>query len=225
MTDEPTRRTRILWTGKRRADIPAFVPNLETKGYKVFFVSTGKDALNQLNDKKKPDVVVIDAASMRTTGSRICKSINAEHPSVPLILINSPDNLPTNEIVADIQLVHPFTIRKLENRIIPFTPSDGNNILKLGPIQLDLDLQVVRCNKNEEHVTPRMAALLKMLINKKGQVVERETLFKKIWKTDYTEDTRSLDVHINWLRKIIEKDPEEPQLLTTIRGKGYKLDV
>jgi DNA-binding response OmpR family regulator len=225
MTDKPTRKIRILWTGKRRADIPAFVPNLEAKGYKVVFVSTGKDALNQLNDKKKPDVVVIDAASMRTTGSRICKSINAEHPSVPLILINSPDNLPTNEIVADIQLVHPFTIRKLENRIIPFTPSDGNNILKLGPIRLDLDLQVVRCNENEEHVTPRMAALLKMLINKKGQVVERETLFKKIWKTDYIEDTRSLDVHINWLRKIIEKDPEDPQLLVTIRGKGYKLDA
>ncbi len=225
MTDKPTRKIRILWTGKRRADIPAFVPNLEAKGYKVIFVSTGKDALNQLNDKKKPDVVVIDAASMRTTGSRICKSVKAEHPAVPLILINSPDNLPTNEIVADIQLVHPFTIRKLENRIIPFTPSDGNNILKLGPIRLDLDLQVVRCNKNEEHVTPRMAALLKMLINKKGQVVERETLFKKIWKTDYTEDTRSLDVHINWLRKIIEKDPEDPQLLVTIRGKGYKLDA
>ena len=224
MTDKSTRKTRILWTGKRRADIPSFIPNLEAKGYKVTFVNTGKDALDQLT-KKKPDVVVIDASSMRTTGSRICKSVNAKHPSVPLILINSPDNLPTNEIVADIQLVHPFTIRKLENRIIPFAPNDGNDILKLGPIQLDLDLQVIRCNKNEEHVTPRMAALLKMLIDKKGQVIERETLFKKIWKTDYTEDTRSLDVHINWLRKIIENDPKSPQLLITVRGKGYKLDA
>lgn len=224
MTDKANRKTRILWTGKRRADIPSFVPSLEAKGYKVTFVSTGKEALEHLANKK-PDVVVIDAASMRTTGSRICKSVNTKHPSVPLILINSPGNLPSNEIVADIQLVHPFTIRKLENRIIPFAPSDGNDILKLGPIQLDFDLQVIRCNNNEEHVTPRMAALLKMLIDKKGQVIERETLFKKIWKTDYTEDTRSLDVHINWLRKIIEKDPKNPQLLVTVRGKGYKLNA
>jgi DNA-binding response OmpR family regulator len=224
MTEKANRKTRILWTGKRRADIPSFVPSLEEKGYLVTFVSTGKEALDHLSEKK-PDVVVIDAASMRTTGSRICKSINTDHPSVPLILINSPGNLPSNEIVADIQLVHPFTIRKLENRILPYAPSDGNDILKLGPIHLDFDLQVIRCNNNEEHVTPRMAALLKMLINKKGQVVERETLFKKIWKTDYTEDTRSLDVHINWLRKIIEKDPKNPQLLITVRGKGYKLDT
>jgi DNA-binding response OmpR family regulator len=224
MNDENNRKTRILWTGKRRADIPSFVPNLEEKGYKVTFVSTGKDALDHLTTKK-PDVMVIDAASMRTTGSRICKTVSAKYPSIPLILINSPDNLPSNEIVADIQLVHPFTIRKLENRIIPFAPSDGNEILKLGPIQLDLDLQVIRCNNNEEHITPRMAALLKMLIDKQGQVVERETLFKKIWKTDYIEDTRSLDVHINWLRKIIEKDPKDPKLLLTMRGKGYKLDI
>ncbi len=224
MADKSMRKTRILWAGKRRADIPTFVPDLEAKGYKVTFVSTGKDALDVLT-KRKPDVMIIDAASMRTTGSRICKIIQTKHPTVPIILINDTANLPTNQIVADIQLVHPFTIRKLENRIIPFAPSDGQNILKEGPIQLDLDRQVIRCYKREEHVTPRMVELLKMLIKRKGQVLGREHLFSKIWKTDYTEDTRSLDVHINWLRKIIEKDPKKPTLLLTVRGKGYKLDL
>jgi DNA-binding response OmpR family regulator len=224
MTEKSTRKTRILWTGKRRTDIPSFVPELEAKGYKVTFVSTGKEALNKLTGKK-PDVVVVDAASMRTTGSRICKNVHTQFPSLPLILINTPKNLPTNEIVADIQLVHPFTIRKLENRIIPFAPSDEENTLKVGPIQLDMDRQVIRCNKHEEHITPRMANLLKMLIEQKGEILEREELFSKIWNTDYTEDTRSLDVHINWLRKIIEKDPKNPRRLVTIRGKGYKLDI
>jgi DNA-binding response OmpR family regulator len=224
MTKKSTRKTRILWAGKRRADIPSFVPDLEAKGYKVTFVRTGKEALQKLT-KKKPDVLVVDAASMRTTGSRICKSIHLKHPSTPIILINTPNNLPSNEIVAEVHLVHPFTIRKLENRIIPFSPGDGDEIIKLGPIHLDMDRQVIRCNKKEEHITPRMAELLKMLIKQKGEVLEREILFSQIWKTDYTEDTRSLDVHINWLRKAIEKDPKNPQLLLTIRGKGYKLDL
>jgi DNA-binding response OmpR family regulator len=224
MADNPIKKTRILWAGKRRADIPSFVPELESKGYKVTFVSTGKDALLKLAGRK-PDVMIVDAASMRTTGSRICKSVEAKYPSVPIILINAADNLPSNEIVAEVQLVHPFTIRKLENRIIPFSPSDGNHMIQEGPINLDLERQVIRCNKKEEHVTPRMVELLKMLIDRKGEVLERELLFSKIWNTDYTEDTRSLDVHINWLRKIIEKDPKKPTLLVTVRGKGYKFDL
>lgn len=224
MNDKSTRKTRILWAGKRRADIPSFVPDLENKGYKVTFVSTGKDALLILN-KRKPDVMIIDAASMRTTGSRICKSIQVKYPSIPIILINSRDNLPTNEIVAEVQLVHPFTIRKLENRIIPFSPGDGDEIIKAGPIHLDMDRQVIRCNRKEEHITPRMAELLKMLIKQKGEVLDRKKMFSRIWKTDYTEDTRSLDVHINWLRKIVEKDPDHPILILTMRGKGYKLDL
>jgi DNA-binding response OmpR family regulator len=68
-----------------------------------------------------------------------------------------------------------------------------------------------------------MAELLKMLIKQKGIVVDRKKMFSKIWRTDYTEDTRSLDVHINWLRKIIEKDSDNPTLILTVRGKGYKL--
>ena len=161
----------------------------------------------------------------RTTGSRTCKTIQAKYPSIPIILINSPDNLPTNKIVAEVQLIHPFTIRKLENRIIPFSPGDGDEIIKEGPIHLDMDRQVIRCNRKEEHVTPRMAELLKMLIKGKGEVIKREVLFSKIWKTDYTEDTRSLDVHINWLRKIVEKDPDNPKIILTVRGKGYKFEL
>jgi DNA-binding response OmpR family regulator len=62
-----------------------------------------------------------------------------------------------------------------------------------------------------------------MMIKQKGVVLDRRKMFSRIWKTDYTEDTRSLDVHINWLRKIIEEDPDNPKLIHTIRGKGYKL--
>ncbi len=225
MTKNDTRKTRVLWAGKKRSDIPSFVPGLENKGYKVYEVSTGKEANERLSSKKKKiDVLVVDAASMRTTGTRICRSIQNQHPEIPIILINSKNNLPANQIVADVQLIHPFTIRKLINRIIPYSPGNGDEVIEAGPIHLDMDRQIVRCHGNEEHITPRMAELLKMLVEKKGEILEREILFSKIWKTNYTEDTRSLDVHINWLRKIIEKDPDNPTMIVTVRGVGYKLD-
>jgi DNA-binding response OmpR family regulator len=67
--------------------------------------------------------------------------------------------------------------------------------------------------------------LLKVLIEHRGEVIERKTLFSQVWETNYTDDTRTLDVHVSWLRQAIEADPDAPQFLTTIRGVGYRLDV
>jgi DNA-binding response OmpR family regulator len=67
--------------------------------------------------------------------------------------------------------------------------------------------------------------LLKTLIEHKGEVIERNALFSQVWETDYTDDTRTLDVHISWLRRAIEVDPTAPKILRTVRGVGYRLDV
>jgi DNA-binding response OmpR family regulator len=224
MAESQSPKANILWAGKKRVDTPAFIPDLKQRDYAVTVVSTGKAARKKI-PQLKPDILIIDAASMRTTGTRICKSIQGVNPDLPIILINSSNYIPTNNVVADVQLVLPFTIRKLENRIIPLIPGDGEEVIKAGPIQLDIDRQIVRCQGNEEHITPRMVELLKMLIDRSGDVILREVLFSMVWQTDYTEDTRSLDVHINWLRKAIEKDPSDPELILTVRGKGYKLDL
>jgi DNA-binding response OmpR family regulator len=70
-----------------------------------------------------------------------------------------------------------------------------------------------------------LVALLKMLMEHRGEVIERETLFRSVWDTSYTGDTRSLDVHISWLRQAIEEDPRNPVLIKTVRGVGYRLDA
>jgi DNA-binding response OmpR family regulator len=67
--------------------------------------------------------------------------------------------------------------------------------------------------------------LLKTLIEHQGEVIERNALFSQVWETDYTDDTRTLDVHISWLRRAIEVDPTAPKFLRTVRGVGYRLDV
>ena len=74
-------------------------------------------------------------------------------------------------------------------------------------------------------LTPRLVMLLRILMERPGQVIERAALFSQVWETQYTGDTRTLDVHISWLRQAIEDDPRHPRYIKTVRGMGYRLDV
>ena len=88
-----------------------------------------------------------------------------------------------------------------------------------------MGLKRVRCQGREARLTPRLVRILRILMQHPGEVVERAVLFRHVWDTEYTEDTRTLDVHISWLRQAIEEDPRKPQFLKTIRGVGYRLDI
>ncbi|MBT6061692.1 MAG: winged helix-turn-helix transcriptional regulator, partial [Anaerolineae bacterium] len=153
-----------------------------------------------------------------------CKKLQEQDEELPIILIIDPDKNVSDD-GSVLVLRHPFTILKLTNRIKPLLPSDGNNIIQEGAIRLDLDRKRVRCLGQNTRLTPRLIMLLQTLMEHPGEVVEREELFKKVWETDYTGDTRTLDVHISWLRKAIEPNPTKPKFLRTIRGVGYRLDV
>jgi DNA-binding response OmpR family regulator len=88
-----------------------------------------------------------------------------------------------------------------------------------------VERKIVRCLGKRTRITPRLVSLLSILMKNHGEVLERRSLFSKVWETDYTEDTRTLDVHISWLRQAIEDDPNNPSFLKTIRGVGYQLDL
>ncbi|MFN2236185.1 MAG: response regulator transcription factor [Anaerolineales bacterium] len=213
----------ILCLEGKRSSSPAFASALRKKGYLIEVVSTGKAALASL-DSIIPDVVVVNAPSLRTSGVRICQSLRDRKDNLPVILISENGEVPEDAAV-NLVLELPFTVRKLENRIKPFLPLESDKILKAGDLQLDLDHHQFRCGEREARLTPRLACLLEMLMRKPNEVITRETLFRKIWETDFTEDTRTLDVHISWLRKAIEEDPRNPKYLKTLRGVGYRLDI
>ena len=215
---------RILWIEGRRAVSPSFIPDLRRKDYHIEIVSTGVEALSRLSEID-PDIVVVNAASMRTTGKRICQSINGQLDDLPVVLITDRDLSETRTIQADVVLTLPFTTRKLVNRIAPLLPGDDKNLLRAGPIRLDLDKKRVMCESREANLTPRLVQLLKLMMENPNEVIERGEIFRKVWETDYTGDTRTLDVHMSWLRKAIEKDPRNPEFLITMRGMGYRLDV
>lgn len=217
-------KARILWIEGKRAEGPSFIPGLRKKGYDVETASTGVEALSRLVELD-PDLVVLNAASMRTTGKRICRSIRDQVNGIPILVIAGSERIVLGDICASVVLHLPFTSRKLINRIGPLLPGVGGQLLHTGPIRLDLELKRVRCQGREKRLTPRLCKLLKILMEHPGEVIEREQLFREVWKTEYTVDTRTLDVHISWLRQAIEEDPRQPRFLKTIRGVGYRLDV
>jgi DNA-binding response OmpR family regulator len=217
-------KARILWVEGKRTDNTSFVPSLRKKEYWVEIVPTGNAALARLVEVD-PDLVVVNAASLRSSGKRICNEIREKSSDLPIVLIVSPEHSISGVTSANVVLELPFTSRKLLNRIAPLLPGDGKSILHVGFIRLDLERKRVRCLGREARLTPRMSHLLQVLLLHAGEAVERQRLFSEVWDTKYTVDTRTLDVHISWLREALEENPRQPQFLKTIRGVGYRLDT
>jgi DNA-binding response OmpR family regulator len=217
------KKNTLLVIEGRHAEIPSFAADLQKKGFDVVTSQNGSQAVSKLK-QADPTVVVINAASLRSTGVRICHSIRKKDAKIPIVLIVEKEK-PLDSELADALIALPFTAQKLVNRIKALMPSDGNNVVNVGPIRLDLEHRRVRSLGKNTRLTPRLITLLQILMDKHGEVVEREALFKKVWETNYTGDTRTLDVHISWLRRAIELDPDNPKFLKTIRGVGYRLDI
>ena len=217
------KKTTLLVIEGRHAEIPSFANDLQKKGFDIRAFQNGSQAVSKLK-QINPAMVVINAASLRSTGIRICLSLRKKDPKLPIILILEKEK-PVDKELADSVLALPFTVQKLVNRVKALMPGDGNNMINVGPIRLDIEHRRVKCLGKSTKLTPRLITLLNILMDKHGEVVEREALFKKVWETNYTGDTRTLDVHISWLRRAIELDPDNPKFLKTIRGIGYRLDV
>jgi len=213
----------LLIEGKR-TDHPSFAAGLTKKGYLVESVPSGSAALNHL-ESVIPDLVVVDASSMRTSGKRICQALHEKKSSLPVILVIDPNSDPNDNYGADSVLVLPFTMQKLINRIKHLLPIQNDGGLTAGPITLDVTQKRAICDTKQVQLTPRLVTLLRILMEHPGEVVEREAMFREAWETDYTADTRSLDVHMSWLRQAIEDNPRHPRYIKTIRGVGYRLDV
>jgi DNA-binding response OmpR family regulator len=214
----------VLLIEGSRGDHSSFRDELIEKGYQVTHAPSGSAGLDIMEDVA-PHVVVIDAASLRTSGVRICQSFRRADSKLPIILIIDEKTSVGEDVDANLVLRLPFTVQKLINRLSAYKPTDDRFILEAGPLELNTRTQLVICNGQQTKLTPRLVAILQMLIKNKGEIVKRNPLFKSVWDTNYTGDTRTLDVHISWLRQAIEEDPRHPHLIKTVRGVGYILDV
>lgn len=214
----------ILLIESDRASAPSFAPSLEKKGYEVKIRHKMENALAKAN-KDDPDLVVLDAASMRTPGTRLCRRLREKIDGTPIILVSPEGTQPEPGSGASLILIHPFTARKLLNRVARMVPGDERYNLEVGPLKLNLAQRKVQCFSRESRLTPKQSKLLEVFMKNPGRLLTRKTLIQRVWHTDYTGDTRTLDVHISWLRRAIEPDPKQPTLIRTIRGMGYRMDL
>lgn len=220
----PNDEVVILIIEGGRGDYSSFGGELIKKGYQVTQAPSGSAGLEML-DAVKPHAVIVDAASLRTSGVRICQSFRIADESVPIILIIEKARTIPKNVDANLVLKLPFTVQKLINRLHAYHPTDGKYVLQVGPIELNMRTQLVTCQDRQAKLTPRLVKILQVLMENNGKVVARDPLFKEIWDTNYTGDTRTLDVHISWLRQAIEEDPRNPKMIRTERGVGYILEV
>ncbi len=217
-------KPRILLIEGKRTDHPSFAAGLTKKGYLVESVASGAAALSHL-ESACPDLVVIDASSMRTNGKRICQSLHQQKTDLPVILVLDKDGDRNDSYDANSLLFLPFTMQKLANRVKHLLPIQNNGGLQVGPLTLDIEQHRAIIKEKQITLTPRLVVLLKILMEHAGEVINREDMFRKAWETDYTGDTRSLDVHMSWLRQALEENPRHPEYIKTIRGVGYRLDI
>jgi len=217
-------KSNLLVIEGQHADHPSFAADLRTKGFEVESTSSGSKARACIETGLVPAVIIINAATLRTSGKRICQSLREIAEKIPIVLILDPEREvePTD---ADVALILPFTVQKLSNRIRHLLPGDSKNTLHAGPIRLDVERRTVYFQKKKTRLTPRLVCLLRILMEHRGEAIERKKLFSQVWETNYTDDTRTLDVHISWLRRAIEENPLRPKLLKTVRGVGYRLDA
>jgi len=201
----------------------AYFEGLSRKGFQVLTAMNGTEAVQQL-DSLQVNLIIINAASLYSNGKGILRNLKKKAPAIPILLILQENQAPEDS-QADVILSLPFTLQKLLNRMKPLLPAMKKDVLKVGALQLDTRERIVRYQGRQVRLTPRLMILLQMLMEKPGEVIERKELFRKGWETEYVEDTRSLDVHISWLREALEIDPRHPRLIKTIRGVGYRLDL
>jgi DNA-binding response OmpR family regulator len=197
---------------------------LERRNYEVVRVTTSRAAIAQAKETP-PALIILDSTAPRVDGGRTCRDIRAQLDGVAILLLVRSNVQVDPACGADFVLAQPFTSRKLLNRVARMLPSGKALVLTAGDLTLNVANRCVRLGRQEHQLTPKQSQLLEIFMRRPNSVITRLELMKAVWDTDYMGDTRTLDVHIRWLRQIIESDAGKPHRLVTVRSVGYKLEV
>lgn len=216
----------LLVEGKRVGEL-SLLPALRKADYQVEVVHTGSAALAAIR-QQEPDLILFDASAMRSNGVRSCRRLRQLLTETPMIHVRAADEIEDQMAEANVYLKRPFTPRKVLNRVRSLLPADDTKeeIIRCGSlIYYRTKRSIMTPELGEKRLTPKLAILFEEFIRHPNQVITRRQLMQNVWQTDYIGDTRTLDVHIRWIRECIEKNPAHPQLLRTRRGQGYIFSI
>lgn len=212
----------VLLVEGRKAAGERLAPVLDGE-YDLVTARTRREALTKI-EEMEPAVIVLDSRSVRFSRRRFCGTLESEDIDVPVLLLYEGNETP-EQIGARAYLRHPFSSQKLINRISWLMPAPDGEVLSKGQLIFNVKRRSVTRGERESHLTPKQAQLLELFMRHPDEILTRELLMKRVWDTDFTDDTRTLDVHIHWVREAIEKDTSSPEYLHTVRGVGYRFVV
>jgi len=213
--------------------------NLVKEGYNVTSATDGLQALNVARSEK-PDLVVLDIMLPKLDGFEVCRILRREM-TTPILMLTAKasetDKVVGLELGADDYMTKPFSMREFLARIkamlrrselMKMAASSVKEVIpssiRVGELEIDFARHKVSRAGSTIDLSPKEFDLLAFLVKNREQVFSRDQLLEKVWGYDYTGDTRTVDVHMRWLRQKIEADPAKPRHLLTVRGVGYKFE-
>ncbi len=202
---------------------------LEADGFRVMTAADGRHALGRFRELR-PDLVVLDLMLPELSGVEVCRIIRAES-AVPILMLTARssevDKVVGLELGADDYVTKPFSLRELTARIRALlrrteqASAEPARTVELGDVTVDLAGHRLLRDGMALAVKPKVFELLAFLLRHPGQVFSREQLLEHVWGYDYAGESRTVDVHVHWLRAAIEADASAPTWIHTVRGVGY----
>ena len=229
---------RILVVDDEATILKLVAFNLKKEGFTVDTAADGEAALDSIA-KNKPDLVVLDWMLPGMDGIEVCRRIrsNPQTFDLPIVMLTARgeevDKILGLELGANDYVTKPFSPRELTARVRAhlrakesvYAAGEGNKgVVYRGNLSLDSERFVAKKDGIALDLSPKEFELLFLLVSNPGRVFRREYILNEIWGYEYPVDTRTVDVHIRHLRRKVETDPNNPVLLLTIRGVGYKFE-
>jgi DNA-binding response OmpR family regulator len=221
--------SRIVLCQSPETQLPRLGEALVKKDHELVDVIdlSSLDNLSRVAELGPIDLAIVDA-SCALDGATCCRAFNACYPDMPFLLLlaqGEPIDAECKELTKGNVLRMPFTPRKVTNRVARFITCKQGHILTVGELTLNMDKRCVSRGDQVRRLTPRQAQLLEVFMRNAGHTLTRKYLMETVWETDYMGDTRTLDVHVRWIRERIEEEPSSPRYLRTVRGVGYHFGV
>ncbi len=213
---------QILYIGRTDPNHEKLWQQFEQEGIGIVFARTQRAGLQMAWDLKPP-VIIINTSNGAFTGARLCRALGRLLPNVQRLLLTEAQA--GADVPCERRLPRPFTVAKLRDAVLKLLEVADPHILRVGELQLNLATRIVIGPKGQQRLTPKQCNLLAYFMRRPNQIFSRRQLMKDVWETPYVGDTRTLDVHMRWLREKLEPNPETPSLLLTKRGVGYLFSV
>jgi len=213
--------------------------NLSRLGYRADTAVDGKSAIEAAR-RLLPDLIVLDIMLPVLDGFEVCRILRQEM-SVPIIMLTARDEEIDRviglEIGADDYLTKPFSMREFQARVkaqlrrvrlerekAESTSPDKKEILQFDDLTLDMARREVRLDDKPLPLKPKEYDLLLFMARHRGHVLSRDLILERVWGWDFSGDSRTVDVHVRWLREKIEQNPAKPDRIVTVRGAGYRFE-